>query len=174
MVPLESDAEAKAVLDEAVSALRDMGVSAEGTLVSALTTEVSAVISSAAAGYQADLLVLSPHRHGLFAALLNLASATPSSTAAASPYSWLPGTTGAERRGGGADTVRQPPSEGCPAAVAYALHGRALPSLRCALRPHRRALTRPAPTANCRHSKPCSSTISVAPHSRGASTRLDL
>ncbi|MFF7359621.1 universal stress protein [Streptomyces sp. NPDC008125] len=71
VVPLESDSEAGAVLDEAVSALRDMGVSAEGTLANALTTEVSAAISSAAAEFQADLLVLSPHRHGLFAALFN-------------------------------------------------------------------------------------------------------
>ncbi|MEV0026227.1 universal stress protein [Streptomyces atroolivaceus] len=71
VVPLESDAEAGDVLDEAIAALRDMGVSAGGTLANAPTTKVSAAISSAAAEFQADLLVLSPHQHGLFGALFN-------------------------------------------------------------------------------------------------------
>lgn len=71
VVPLEEDTEAKAVLDEAVTTLRDGGIHAEGAVVNALTTRTAATISSAAEEFQADLLVLSPHRHGLFAALFN-------------------------------------------------------------------------------------------------------
>ncbi|MEU5607291.1 universal stress protein [Streptomyces sparsogenes] len=71
VVPLEEDAEAKAILDEAVATLRDAGVDAEGTLADALTTQIATTISSAAEEWQADLLVLSPHHRGALEALLN-------------------------------------------------------------------------------------------------------
>ncbi|MFB0619584.1 universal stress protein [Streptomyces sp. AGS-58] len=71
VVPLEDDAEAKAVLDEAVTALRDAGIDAEGAVVSALNTQIATTISSAAEAYLADLLVLGPHHHGLLETLFS-------------------------------------------------------------------------------------------------------
>ncbi|GGL92337.1 universal stress protein [Streptomyces fumigatiscleroticus] len=71
VVSLEDDAEAKAVLDEAVTRLRDEGVDAEGTVANALTTQIATTISSAAEEWQADLVVLSPHHRGSLEALFN-------------------------------------------------------------------------------------------------------
>ena len=71
VVSLENDAEAKSILDEGVTRLRDAGVEAEGTVVEALTTQIATTISSAAEEWQADLLILSPHHRGSLKALLN-------------------------------------------------------------------------------------------------------
>lgn len=71
VVSLEDDADAKTVLDEAVTRLREAGVEAEGSVVNALTTQIATVISDAAAEWQADLLVLSPHHRGSLEALVN-------------------------------------------------------------------------------------------------------
>ncbi|WP_225823992.1 universal stress protein [Streptomyces naphthomycinicus] len=71
VVPLEDDAEAKAILDEAVTGLRDAGVDAEGTVTNALTTQIATIISTAAEEWQADLLVLSPHHRGPLEGLFN-------------------------------------------------------------------------------------------------------
>ncbi|MFF8882780.1 universal stress protein [Streptomyces flaveolus] len=71
VVSLEDDVEAKAVLDEALTSLRDAGVEAEGTVVNALTTQIATTITSAAEEWQADLLILSPHHRGSLEALVN-------------------------------------------------------------------------------------------------------
>ncbi|MFF5406648.1 universal stress protein [Streptomyces misionensis] len=71
VVPLEDDAEAKAILDEALAALRDAGVEAEGTVAYGLTTQIATTISAAAGEWQADLLILSPHHRGSLEALVN-------------------------------------------------------------------------------------------------------
>ncbi|CAL9330666.1 hypothetical protein SUDANB145_00059 [Streptomyces sp. enrichment culture] len=71
VVSLEDDTEAKAVLDEAVTGLRDTGVDAEGAVAHALTTQVATTISAAAEEWQADLLVLSPHHRGALEALVH-------------------------------------------------------------------------------------------------------
>ncbi|MFE2070370.1 universal stress protein [Streptomyces sp. NPDC059467] len=71
IVPLEEDTEAKAVLDEALAALRDKGVKAEGTLVRGLTTQVAQAISETAEEFAADLIVLSPHHRGAVEALFD-------------------------------------------------------------------------------------------------------
>jgi nucleotide-binding universal stress UspA family protein len=71
VVPLEDEAQAQAVLDESVAALRDRGIKADGTLVSALTTQIPATISETAGEFGADLIVLSPHHRGTFEALFN-------------------------------------------------------------------------------------------------------
>ncbi|MDT0469277.1 universal stress protein [Streptomyces gibsoniae] len=64
VVPLEDDAEAKAVLDEAVAELRERGVTAEGTVTQALTTMIAPTISATAEEVGADLIVVSPHHRG--------------------------------------------------------------------------------------------------------------
>ncbi|MFD8387287.1 universal stress protein [Streptomyces sp. NPDC059679] len=71
VVSLEDDAEAKAILDEAVARLRDAGVEAEGAVAHALTTQIATTISSAAEEWQADLVILSPHHRGSLEALIN-------------------------------------------------------------------------------------------------------
>ncbi|MFF9331122.1 universal stress protein [Streptomyces albogriseolus] len=71
VVSLEDDSEAKTVLDEAVTRLRDAGVEAEGTVVDALTTQIAATISATAEEWRADLLILSPHHRGSLQALFN-------------------------------------------------------------------------------------------------------
>ncbi|MGI5441197.1 universal stress protein [Streptomyces shenzhenensis] len=71
VVPLEDDAEARGVLDEAVGALRDAGVEAEGTLAEGLTSQIAATIADTAEEFQADLLVLIPHHRGSLEALFN-------------------------------------------------------------------------------------------------------
>ncbi|MFJ9543674.1 universal stress protein [Streptomyces sp. NPDC101225] len=69
IVPLEDPAEAQAVLDGALTALRDKGVRAEGTLARGLTTQVAAAVSDTAEEFGADLVVLSPHHRGAIEAL---------------------------------------------------------------------------------------------------------
>ncbi len=71
VVRLEDDAAAKAILDEAVTALRDEGIEADGTLATGLLSEVPALITAAAADFRADLIILSPHHRGAVAALFN-------------------------------------------------------------------------------------------------------
>jgi nucleotide-binding universal stress UspA family protein len=71
IVPLEEDAEAQAVLDEALTALRENGVKAEGTLLRGLTTQVAAAISETAEEFDADLIVLSPHHRSAAQALFD-------------------------------------------------------------------------------------------------------
>ncbi|GGJ27528.1 universal stress protein [Streptomyces brasiliensis] len=71
VVPLEDDAEAKAVVEEAVAALRDSGVDAQGTVGSGLTNQIAETISTTAEEFKADLLVLSPHHRGTLEALIN-------------------------------------------------------------------------------------------------------
>ncbi|WP_406445251.1 universal stress protein [Streptomyces sp. NBC_00631] len=71
VVALEDDAEAKAVLDDALAVLRDQGIKAEGTLVRGLTTQVAEVISETAEEFGADLIVLSPHHRGAVEALFD-------------------------------------------------------------------------------------------------------
>ncbi|WP_369228367.1 universal stress protein [Streptomyces sp. R39] len=71
IVALEDDAEAKAVLDEALADLRDREIKAEGTLVRGLTTQVAEAISETAAEFGADLIVLSPHHRGAVEALFD-------------------------------------------------------------------------------------------------------
>ncbi|MER6984630.1 universal stress protein [Streptomyces carpinensis] len=71
VVPLEDDVQAKAVVDDAVAALRDMGVDADGTVAGGLTTQIATIISEAAEEFHADLLVLSPHHRGSIEAFFN-------------------------------------------------------------------------------------------------------
>ncbi|GGN21542.1 universal stress protein [Streptomyces fuscichromogenes] len=71
VVPLEEDTEARAVLDEALTVLRDQGVKAEGTLVRGLTTQVASAIAETAEEFAADLIVLSPHHRGSVEALFD-------------------------------------------------------------------------------------------------------
>jgi nucleotide-binding universal stress UspA family protein len=68
---LEDENEGKAVLDESLAMLRDLGVQADGHLVQGLTPEVPAIIAAAAADFRADLLVISPHHRGSVAAFFN-------------------------------------------------------------------------------------------------------
>ncbi|GAB1340646.1 universal stress protein [Streptomyces sp. E-15] len=70
VVNLEDDTEGTALLEDAVRELRTAGVKAEGRLVHGMTTVVPRLISDAAEEFEADLLVLSPHHRGSFAALL--------------------------------------------------------------------------------------------------------
>ncbi|MEU7103181.1 universal stress protein [Streptomyces longwoodensis] len=71
VVPLEDDAEAKLVLDEAVTSLRNAGVEADGVVARALTTQIAAAVSAAAEEWNADLIVLSPHHRGALEALIS-------------------------------------------------------------------------------------------------------
>ncbi|MEV6028601.1 universal stress protein [Streptomyces sp. NPDC052036] len=64
VVSLEDDAEAKAVLDEAVAELRERGVAAEGNVTQALTNLIAPTISATAEEVGADLIVISPHHRG--------------------------------------------------------------------------------------------------------------
>ncbi|MET8946084.1 universal stress protein [Streptomyces sp. NPDC004542] len=71
VVPLEDDADARAVLDEAVAILRDRGVKAEGVLARGLTTQIATTISESAQAFEADLIVLSPHHRGFVEAFFS-------------------------------------------------------------------------------------------------------
>jgi nucleotide-binding universal stress UspA family protein len=71
VVRLENDAQAQAVLDESVAALRDRGIKADGTLASALTTQIADTISATAEEFGADLIVLSPHHRSALKALFD-------------------------------------------------------------------------------------------------------
>ncbi|MFC8938961.1 universal stress protein [Streptomyces griseoincarnatus] len=70
VVTLENDAEGTALLDNAVRMLQATGIKAEGRLAHGLTSLVPSLIFDAAEEFKADLLVLSPHHRGPFAALL--------------------------------------------------------------------------------------------------------
>ena len=69
--PLEDDNDAKALLDEAVTILRDKGVKTEGVLARGLTAQIPTTISESADDFAADLIVLSPHHRGFVEALFN-------------------------------------------------------------------------------------------------------
>lgn len=71
VVPLEDDAQAQAIVDESLAALRDKGVKADATVVHALTTQIATAISEAAEAFAADLIVLNPHHRGSVEALFN-------------------------------------------------------------------------------------------------------
>nr|BFD80840.1 universal stress protein [Streptomyces sp. Xyl84] len=71
VVPLENDAEAKTVVDEAVTTLRDSGVDAEGAVAGGLTTQIATAISAAAEEFQADLLVLGHHHRSALEAFIS-------------------------------------------------------------------------------------------------------
>ncbi|GHD43099.1 universal stress protein [Streptomyces galbus] len=71
VVSLEDDAEAKLILDEAVTSLRDAGVEADGVVARALTTQIAAAVSTAAEEWDADLIILSPHHRGALEAILS-------------------------------------------------------------------------------------------------------
>jgi nucleotide-binding universal stress UspA family protein len=71
VVSMEDDSEAKAVVDESVTLLRDAGIDTEGVVAHALTTQIALTITSAAEEFDADLVILSPHHHTSFEALFN-------------------------------------------------------------------------------------------------------
>ncbi|MEU8735502.1 universal stress protein [Streptomyces tendae] len=71
VIRLEDDTEAKTILDEAVTTLRNEGIEADGTLVNGLLNEVPGAIIAAADQHRADLIILSPHHRGAVAALFN-------------------------------------------------------------------------------------------------------
>ncbi|MEY9934105.1 nucleotide-binding universal stress UspA family protein [Catenulispora sp. GP43] len=71
MVTVEEDGDAQRVLQEAVDALLSVGVRAEGELLGEAGTEIPTAISAVAARLGSDLLVLSPHHHGILSAWLN-------------------------------------------------------------------------------------------------------
>ncbi|MFJ9539730.1 universal stress protein [Streptomyces sp. NPDC101225] len=71
VLPLEDDTEAKALLDEAVTILRDKGLKTEGVLARGLTAQIATAISESAEDFAADLIVLSPHHRGFVEALFN-------------------------------------------------------------------------------------------------------
>ncbi|MFE6894418.1 universal stress protein [Streptomyces sp. NPDC057694] len=70
-VRLEDDDAAQGVVDDAIAVLLGMGVDAEGELRRGLSQQVAQEVSAAAEQFGADLLVVSPHHRGSFAALLN-------------------------------------------------------------------------------------------------------
>ncbi|SNX55722.1 nucleotide-binding universal stress UspA family protein [Streptomyces sp. TLI_55] len=71
VVPLEDDAEGKAVVDEALAILAEKGVRAEGSLARGLTTQVAESITESAEAFGADLIILTPHHRGSVEALFN-------------------------------------------------------------------------------------------------------
>jgi nucleotide-binding universal stress UspA family protein len=71
VLPLEDEAAAHQVLEQALNVLRNAGLAADGELLQGLTTQVPALISAAGERHDADLLVLGPHHRGAFASLLN-------------------------------------------------------------------------------------------------------
>ncbi|MFJ9729535.1 universal stress protein [Streptomyces sp. NPDC101209] len=71
VVPLEDDAAAGAILDEAVALLRNEGITADGKLADSLLNEVPALITEAAEDFGADLIILSPHHRGSVASFFN-------------------------------------------------------------------------------------------------------
>ncbi|MEU1598829.1 universal stress protein [Streptomyces sp. NPDC005708] len=68
VVGLEDDATAHQVLDSAVATLRQAGIQADGELLDGLTSEVAQAVQKAAEGFDADLIVVSPHHRGRLAA----------------------------------------------------------------------------------------------------------
>ncbi|MET7861400.1 universal stress protein [Streptomyces sp. NPDC005318] len=71
VVPVEEQSEAEEVLREALATLREEGAAAQGDVISAVTGQIPAAILQTAREQQADLLVLSPHHRGAFAAFFN-------------------------------------------------------------------------------------------------------
>ncbi|MFF8883935.1 universal stress protein [Streptomyces flaveolus] len=70
-VRVEEEPEAREILEEALAALREAGVKADGELMHAATEQVPGAIAQAARQYRADLLVLGPHHRGTLAAFFN-------------------------------------------------------------------------------------------------------
>jgi len=68
---LEEEDQGEAILEEALATLSGLGVKAEGHLAQGLTNQVPSVISAAAADFEADLLVVSPHHRGAVAAFFD-------------------------------------------------------------------------------------------------------
>ncbi|MEU5312265.1 universal stress protein [Streptomyces sp. NPDC021562] len=71
VVKLEEEGRGEAILEEALTTLRGLGLEPEGHLAHSLTNLVPSVISAAAEDFKADLLVVSPHHRGAVAALFN-------------------------------------------------------------------------------------------------------
>ncbi|MEU2742050.1 universal stress protein [Streptomyces sp. NPDC007095] len=68
VVGLEDDSAAHRVLDSAVATLRQAGIQADGELLDGLVSDVAAAVQEAAEGFDADLIVLSPHHRTRLAA----------------------------------------------------------------------------------------------------------
>ncbi|MGW0876552.1 universal stress protein [Streptomyces sp. NPDC002740] len=71
VVPLEEDADARALVDGIITTLRGSGVSADGRVMRALTTQVASTISAVAQDVSADLLILSPHHRSLLESFIS-------------------------------------------------------------------------------------------------------
>ncbi|MBU3866922.1 universal stress protein [Streptomyces sp. 4503] len=71
VVRLEEDVEADETLKEALAALREMGIGADGETVRAMDRQVPHVIAQFTERVGADLLVLGPHHRGAVAAFFN-------------------------------------------------------------------------------------------------------
>ncbi|MER6977260.1 universal stress protein [Streptomyces carpinensis] len=71
VLELEEEDEGRAILEESLAGLRELGVDADGHLVHGLTQEVAGVISAEAQDFKADLIVVSPHHRSSIAALFN-------------------------------------------------------------------------------------------------------
>jgi nucleotide-binding universal stress UspA family protein len=67
VVGLEDDAAAHRVLDSAVTTLRQAGVHADGELLDGLVSDVAQAVREAAEGFDADLIVVSPHHRSRLA-----------------------------------------------------------------------------------------------------------
>jgi nucleotide-binding universal stress UspA family protein len=68
VVGLEDDSAAHRVLDSAVATLRQAGVPADGELLDGLISDVAQAVQEAAEGFDADLIVVSPHHRSRLAA----------------------------------------------------------------------------------------------------------
>ncbi|GAA5030703.1 universal stress protein [Streptomyces siamensis] len=67
VVELEDDPTAHRTLQDAVSALQQAGVEADGELLDGLVSDVAPAIEEAAQRFDADLIVVSPHHRGRLA-----------------------------------------------------------------------------------------------------------
>ncbi|MEU6654461.1 universal stress protein [Streptomyces sp. NPDC046900] len=67
VVGLEDDEAAHRVLDSAVATLRQAGIQADGELLDGLVSDVAQAVREAAAGFDADLIVVSPHHRSRLA-----------------------------------------------------------------------------------------------------------
>lgn len=68
VVALEDDSAAHQVLGLAVATLRQAGVQADGQLLDGLISDVAQAVQEAAEGFDADLIVVSPHHRTRLAA----------------------------------------------------------------------------------------------------------
>ncbi|MER7692804.1 universal stress protein [Streptomyces sp. NPDC097610] len=68
VVGLEDDSTAHEVLDSAVATLRQAGVQADGQLLDGLLSDVAQAVQEVAEGFDADLIVVSPHHRTRLAA----------------------------------------------------------------------------------------------------------